>query len=127
MSVTAKQLLDEARLTVGELSPEELRDKVDRRELDILIDVREVGEWGQGHLAGAVHVPRGMLEWLADPSYPKHEPKLAGRLGDRIAVVCASGGRSLLAAKTLRDMGFGDVSSVRGGLNACRESGIPLA
>ncbi len=127
MSVNAKQLLDEARLTVEELSPEEVLSKLDRGELDILIDVREAGEWEQGHVAEAVHVPRGMLEWLADPSYPKHEPKLAGKLAARIAVMCASGGRSLLAAKTLRDMGFGDVSSVRGGINACRESGLPLA
>lgn len=115
MTVTANQLLEEARLSVGELSPEEAKSGLDNHQLDVLLDVREPGEWEAGHVPEAIHVPRGLLEWKADPTSPAHDPRLAGA---RIAVICASGGRSLLAAKTLRDMGYEQVFSVAGGMKA---------
>ena len=124
MAVSAKQLVDEARHSVSEVSVEEAVDRVQNGQ--ILIDVREPGEWQQGHAPEAVHVPRGLLEWKADPSYSGHEPRLAGRFDAPVLVMCASGGRSLLAARTLREMGYRDVSSVAGGFAEWSERGLPV-
>ncbi|MDQ6959693.1 MAG: rhodanese-like domain-containing protein [Mariprofundaceae bacterium] len=69
----------------------------------LLLDVREPGELQAGFLPGALNVPRGVLEVKADPNIPRHEAKPADREQEIIAY-CASGGRSLLAAATLRQM-----------------------
>jgi len=126
MSVSAEQLMSEARLTVAEISPQETHQRLEGHELDIVLDVRETSEWDEGHIANALHTPRGLLEWRADPDFPKHEQRLAGQTAARIVVLCASGGRSLLAAKTLHEMGYTDVCSMRGGMTAWKESGLPI-
>lgn len=87
------------------------------------IDIREGEERAQGTIAGSVHVPRGFLEFHADPESPMHNPVFSS--GDRLVLFCASGGRSALAAKTLVDMGFEDVCHVAGGMAAWREAGGP--
>jgi len=126
MSVSAEQLMSEARLTVAEISPQETHQRLEGHELDIVLDVRETSEWDEGHVANALHTPRGLLEWRADPNFPKHEQRLAGQTAARIVVLCASGGRSLLAAKTLHEMGYTDVCSMRGGMTAWKECGLPI-
>jgi len=88
------------------------------------IDIREGDEREQGTIAGSVHVPRGFLEFHADPESQMHNPVFAS--GDRLILFCASGGRSALAAKTLVDMGFEDVCHVAGGMAAWREAGGPV-
>jgi rhodanese-related sulfurtransferase len=125
MSVSAKQLVDEARLTIPEVSAAEANDRIQRGEVQVLLDVREPSEWENGHARGAVHAPLGMLEWLADPSYVNHEAQLAGNTDAAIVVMCASGGRSLLAARTLREMGYRNVSSMTGGITSWTENGLP--
>lgn len=85
------------------------------------VDVREPAEWDKGHIPGAIHIPRGLLEWAADPSSPTHRPELM--TGKPLVIQCASGGRSALAAKTLKDMGYADVTNLVGGFTAWRESG----
>ena len=87
------------------------------------VDIREGEERAQGTIAGSVHVPRGFLEFHADPESPMHNPALSN--GDRLILFCASGGRSALAAKTLVDMGFEDICHVAGGMAAWREAGGP--
>lgn len=124
MAVSAKQLVDEARLTVSEVDPADARARAESGQ--VLLDVREPGEWAKGRAPGAVHVPRGLLEWMADPTYPNHEARLAGRFETPIVVMCASGGRSLLAARTLRDMGYRDVVSVAGGFGDWSKQGLPV-
>lgn len=86
------------------------------------VDVREPAEWAQGHLPGAVHIPRGLLEFQADPGTPSFNPALADK---RLVVYCASGGRSALAAKTLSDMGYGRVANMLGGWNGWSQAGRP--
>lgn len=86
------------------------------------VDVREPGEWAKGHIPGAVHVPRGLLEFKADPTLeayfdPAFDP------AKRLIVYCASGGRSALAAQTLKDMGYPAVASMLGGFTAWTEAG----
>lgn len=88
------------------------------------VDVREKHEFDAGTIPGAVSVPRGLLEWLADPAVPTHRPELHS--GKRLVLFCASGGRSALAAKTLKDMGFSNVCHLAGGYNAWKQGGLPV-
>jgi len=91
----------------------------------VFIDIREGAERETGTIAGSVHVPRGFLEFHADPESPMHNPVFSG--GDRLVLFCASGGRSALAAKTLVDMGFSDVCHIAGGMAAWAEAGGPTS
>jgi rhodanese-related sulfurtransferase len=92
----------------------------------VMVDIRETVEIQKsGTIPGAIHAPRGFLEFIADPEGPMHNPALAG--DKRIVLYCASGGRSALAAKTLRDMGLSRVAHMAGGFAAWREAGGPVA
>ena len=89
------------------------------------IDIRETVERQQtGSVQGAVHAPRGLLEFIADPEGPMHNDVFAS--GKKLLLFCASGGRSALAAKTLKDMGLGNVAHIAGGYAAWREAGGPV-
>ena len=91
----------------------------------VLVDVREGEELQKtGKVRGAVHVPRGFLEFQADPTSPSHKPELGG--GKRLVLYCGSGSRSALAAKTLKEMGIDNVAHVAGGFGALREAGAPI-
>ena len=91
----------------------------------LLVDVREPGERADhGVIAEAVHIPRGMLEFCADPASPAHHPEL--RPDRRVILHCASGGRSALATVVLKEMGYGDVAHLDGGLNAWRDARLPI-
>lgn len=89
----------------------------------VFIDVRERAEHAAGAIAGAQSVPRGFLEFIADPASPMHNPALSS--GRTLVVYCASGGRSALATKTLRDMGIADAVNLVGGFQAWSEAGGP--
>ena len=89
------------------------------------IDIRETVERQQtGSVQGAVHAPRGLLEFIVDPEGPMHNDVFAS--GKKLLLFCASGGRSALAAKTLQDMGLGNVAHIAGGYAAWREAGGPV-
>ncbi len=124
--LTAGRLLEQARRTVGELTAPEAKARLDRGEFDLVLDVREPEEWHQGRLPRAHHAPRGMLEWYADPSTKYGRPEITGHREGRILVACASGGRSLLAAETLRRMGYRDVTSLAGGFAEWARQGFPV-
>ncbi len=90
----------------------------------VLVDVRESIEIQQsGRIKGAVHVPRGFLEFQADPAMPMYNPGLSEV--KRLVLYCGSGGRSALAAKTLKDMGYENVCHIGGGFGAWTEAGGP--
>ena len=82
------------------------------RTVDVLIDVREADEYMAGHLPGAVLIPRGMLEFKLSTT-----PQLMSR-DLHIAVYCKTGGRAALAAQTLQEMGYLQVKSIAGGVDA---------
>jgi rhodanese-related sulfurtransferase len=85
----------------------------------VLVDVRETVERERdGAIPGSVHAPRGMLEFHADPESPVYKDAL--RPDRHIILYCGTGGRSALAAKTLLDMGYEEVSSLAGGYAAWR-------
>jgi len=75
-------------------------------------------------IAGSLHVPRGMLEFCADPTSPAHHVDLQPER--RVILHCASGGRSALAAVLLKEMGYRDVAHLDGGLIAWREAGLAI-
>jgi rhodanese-related sulfurtransferase len=93
----------------------------------MILDVRESSEHEQGHLEGALLVPRGILEAAADPAYPKHVPQLVDARHRPIVVYCATGGRSAMAAATLKLMGFGNVCSLAGGISQWGAENRPVA
>lgn len=91
----------------------------------VLVDLREPEERAeQGSIPGAVHVPRGMLEFRADPTSPYHAETLDP--SRRVILHCASGGRSALGAAALQSMGYEDVAHLDGGMKAWKEAGKPV-
>lgn len=91
----------------------------------LLVDLREPGELVEsGRIAGAVNVPRGMLEFRADPTSPYHMDAFDPER--RIILHCATGGRSALAAAALLDMGYTNVAHLEGGLKAWVAAGRPI-
>lgn len=95
----------------------------------VLIDVREPAEYLEGHLPGAINLPRGVLEFKihAHPALAcEVEPALAQKARP-IVLYCLSGGRAALAADSLQQLGFSDVRSLAGGIGAWREAGLPVA
>ena len=92
----------------------------------VLIDIREPEELKQaGKISGAVNAPRGMLEFYADSSLPYHKPEFDK--DKRLILYCASGGRSALAVKTLKEMGYKNVAHIDGGFKAWKAAGMPVA
>jgi rhodanese-related sulfurtransferase len=87
-----------------------------------LRDVREVKR--EGKIAGSYHAPRGMLEFWVDPDSPYHHEALTS--ADNLVLYCNLGWRSALAAKTLQDMGFTNVSHIAGGMTAWKDEGGPI-
>jgi rhodanese-related sulfurtransferase len=91
----------------------------------IFVDVRCENElWRTGILAGAVNVPRGMLEFVIDPNSPYHNPIFSA--DNRFIFYCASGIRSALAAQRAQEMGI-RVAHLKGGLKAWKDAGYPVA
>ncbi|HET9594450.1 MAG TPA: molybdopterin-synthase adenylyltransferase MoeB [Anaeromyxobacteraceae bacterium] len=114
---TYRELLAAARAAVREIAPEELRDALARGRPIALVDVREGEEWSQGHLPGAVHVPRGFLESRIEAAVPDRAAE--------VVLYCAGGARSALAARTLAEMGYGAVSSLAGGYGRWTDRAFP--
>jgi molybdopterin/thiamine biosynthesis adenylyltransferase/rhodanese-related sulfurtransferase len=113
---TFRQLLEQARALVPEVAPEVLAARLRAGDAPVLLDVREPDESAEGHLPGALLVPRGTLELGIE--------RRVGRERE-IVVYCASGVRSVLAARTLLDMGYGRVSSLAGGFGRWSDLGLP--
>ncbi|MCB1386123.1 MAG: rhodanese-like domain-containing protein [Nitratireductor sp.] len=92
----------------------------------VLVDIRDIRELDrEGRVDGALHAPRGMLEFWFDPQSPYHKQVFAQE-GREYILFCAAGWRSALATKALRDMGFDNVAHIEGGFGALRESGASI-
>src|SRR5215471_13438429 len=116
MAKTSKNILDEARAEIKSVDIDEARRMLDKPGT-VLIDVREPDEWRQGHIANAIGISRGFLELRVEEKVPDHKTP--------IIVQCASGTRSLLAARTLRELGYENVYNLTGGFNAWKDRGLP--
>ncbi|MBX3726839.1 MAG: rhodanese-like domain-containing protein [Xanthomonadales bacterium] len=125
MTVTASELVATARAAIREVAP---ADCVALRPRPVLIDVREPAEFQEAHLPDAINLPRGVLEFQVD-AHPAMGCATAAALADRhqpVLLYCRSGGRSALAAQSLAAMGFTDVRSVAGGIQAWLEARLPV-
>jgi sulfur-carrier protein adenylyltransferase/sulfurtransferase len=117
MAKSYKDLMTEARREVSELSIDQVKAHLGNGHDYILLDVREKEEYREGHLDGALSLPRGFLEMRVEESVPdKTTPIIA---------YCAGGTRSLLAGKQLKDMGYQNVTSMGGGYSAWKGAGYP--
>jgi rhodanese-related sulfurtransferase len=123
---SASQIVAEARQTIAEITGAQAKEELEQGHVNLLLDVREPAEWEKGHIPGVVLAPRGMLEWYADPSTPYAKPELTTQRDARILVTCASGGRSMLAAQTLKSMGYTNVVNMAGGFNEWSKQGFPV-
>ena len=123
---TFPELLEEANAEIKSVSPEELKQKLENKEI-ILVDVRskDVIE-AEGQIEGSVHIPRDMLEFHADqrPDNPFRKEELDPE--KKIVVYCGVGGQGTLSTKTLQDMGYRYVSNLSGGTNAWVKAGFEL-
>jgi len=116
-------LVDEAAAQVESLSVAAARAEVS--EGAVLVDLRDVRELKhEGRIPGAIHAPRGMIEFWIDPDSPYHREALT--TPDRLILFCSLGWRSALAAKSLQDMGITGVAHLEGGFKAWMEEGEPI-
>ena len=118
MSIKSSQLLvEEAQKKIQTLTPEEVKNLVQKNEVT-LIDVRDIRElWKEGTIENSKHIPRGMLEFWLDPESSYYK---ANKIKDikKMVLFCALGWRSALATKSLVEMGFKNVAHVEGGFDA---------
>src|SRR2546423_12048781 len=114
---TKAELLKTARGQVPEVAPAELGKEPQGRR-PVVVDVREKDETDQGILPGSKQVPRGYLELRIEEAVPDRDTD--------VVLYCAGGTRSLLAGRTLQEMGYRKVRSLRGGDGAGKDAGLPL-
>lgn len=123
MVLSVQQMLAEAEAAVPRIAPEEAKGLVGQPDV-VFLDVREPNEVAaSGKIPGALAIPRGLVEFRADPASPLHDASF-----DRAKTVvayCASGGRSALVLKTLKDMGYDNVRNL-GGFKGWVDAGGPI-
>ncbi|HET7093524.1 MAG TPA: rhodanese-like domain-containing protein [Thermomicrobiales bacterium] len=124
MAKTASEMVADAKQRIENLSVDQVARE--RKEGEpLLVDIREPEERAQlGVIPDAVSAPRGMLEFWADPTSSYHRPEFD--VNRRIILYCAGGGRSALAADTLKQMGYANVAHLEGGFNAWKDAGQPV-
>jgi rhodanese-related sulfurtransferase len=107
MATSVKAMMEAANASVPRITPAQAKEMIAKGEA-VVLDVRDAMEVAQsGKVAGALHVPRGLLEFKADPESPAHDKNLDP--AKPVILYCASGGRSALAGKTLKDLGYDQV------------------
>jgi adenylyltransferase/sulfurtransferase len=115
---TFEDIFSNARAHVRETEVPEAAETLDSDRRPVLVDVREKYEWDEGNIPGAIHVPRGYLELRIEGAVPDRSTP--------ILLYCAGGTRSVLAARTLQEMGYANVTSLRGGFTAWKDAGMPF-
>ena len=113
------RLVEAARTRIREVSVDDVRAMQAAGDALHLIDVREQDEWGRGHLPGARHLGKGVIERDIEAAIPDRDA--------HIVLYCGGGYRSALAAAALRQMGYANVASMWGGWRAWTEAGLPVA
>lgn len=120
---TIKEMLAQAEAAVPRLKPAEVRDMI-KNSKAVILDVRDASEVAMsGKIKGAINVSRGLLEFRADPGSPAHLPALKPE--GPVILYCASGGRSALAGKTLKDFGYKTVYNA-GGFKELADAGLEV-
>ena len=113
------KLVEDAKTRVREADVHQIKKRLDASEKLILVDVREDTEWARGHIAGAIHLGKGVIERDVEQAIPDHAAPLV--------LYCGGGFRSALAADNLQKMGYTNVISMDGGWRVWVEAGYPTA
>ncbi|TDE41131.1 rhodanese-like domain-containing protein [Antarcticimicrobium sediminis] len=122
MALTVQQMMEAANAAVPRIDGARAQEMLAQGAL--LLDIRDAPELQKsGRAVGAHHIPRGMLEFRADPATDFHDPEL--RFDRPVVLHCASGGRAALAGKLLKDMGYSEVYNL-GGLGDWKAAGGPM-
>ena len=111
------KLVNEAKSRIRQCRVEDVQKKLENRERFYLVDVREDEEWDQGHVRGAIHLGKGVIERDIERKIPDKDAE--------IVLYCGGGYRSALAADQLQNMGYTNVISMDGGWRAWNENGLP--
>ena len=111
------KLVNDAKTRVKETNVADVKKRMESGEKFLLVDVREDNEWAKGHLPGAVHMGRGVIERDIEKSMPE--------TGTKMILYCGGGFRSALVADNLRKMGYTSVESMDGGWRGWNEAGLP--
>ncbi|MDX6387118.1 MAG: sulfur-carrier protein adenylyltransferase/sulfurtransferase [Gaiellaceae bacterium] len=114
---TYRELLQQVRAEISEIDATDARALIET-ETSLVLDVREQDEWDEGHIPGAVHVPRGHLESRIERAAPDQTRP--------IVIYCSVGNRSAFAAKTLSELGYEEVTSLAGGFTDWKRNGFPV-
>lgn len=123
MTTSVKQMMEAANAVVPKITPAQARDMIGEGNT-LVVDVRDAPEVEKsGKIPGAVNVSRGMLEFRADPESPYHDKNFSR--DKTVILYCASGGRSALSGKVLKDMGYTKVYNA-GGFKDWADSGGPV-
>ncbi len=117
------QLVATTKKQVKTIDMAALKAALDRGDAGIIVDVREPGEYADGHLNGAINVPRGLIEFniWTHVGYPEKTD-----MGKKLTLYCKTGGRCALAAKSLQDLGFTNVTAVDMKIDDWVKAGYPL-
>jgi molybdopterin/thiamine biosynthesis adenylyltransferase/rhodanese-related sulfurtransferase len=113
-----RELLQQVKSEIDEVDAAGTRERLASVEPPLLVDVRERDEWSEGHIPGALHVPRGHLEARIEQVVPDRSRPLV--------LYCAGGARSAFAAKTLEELGYESVASLAGGFTDWKRNGFPV-
>jgi len=112
------KLVQDAKSRVKEVDHKEIKKRIDSGEKLILVDTREDLEWANGHVPGAIHLGKGVIERDIEKTVPDHNAP--------VVLYCGGGFRSALAADNLQKMGYTNVISMDGGWRGWTESGYPV-
>ncbi len=111
-------IVDDARKRVRECQIEDLKSAIDQQQDASIVDVREESEFSAGHIPGAIHLGKGVIERDIESKIPDHNRK--------IYLYCGGGYRSALAADNLQKMGYSNIISVDGGFKGWKQAGHPI-
>jgi len=111
-----RELLQRVKAEIDEIDAQTARELLDTAEPPLLVDVRRRDEWDEGHIPGAIHIPRGSLESRIEKAAPERERP--------VVLYCSVGERSAFAARTLGELGYEDVTSLAGGFTDWKRNGF---
>ena len=122
---SSKELVDIALKEIKTLDPKDVKE-LENKDQCTLIDIRDIRElWRDGTIKGAMHIPRGMLEFWLDPQSPYYNDTKFSKK-KKLILFCAAGMRSALATKTLKDMGYDNIANVNGGFGSLASQGFEV-
>src|SRR5436309_16057561 len=113
-----RELLQQVKAEIGEVDAAGAARLLDSEDAPLFLDVRERDEWDEGHIPGALHIPRGNLESRIEGLVPDHDRELV--------VYCSGGSRSAFGAKSLGELGYTNVVSLAGGYTDWKRNGFEL-